>query len=35
MKLSQAGWFILLWVIGVVTLAIIAGIFRLLVQLAY
>ncbi|EHU2434070.1 DUF2474 family protein [Moraxella osloensis] len=35
MKLSQTGWFILLWVIGVVALAIIAGIFRLLVQLAY
>ncbi|ATR79755.1 MULTISPECIES: DUF2474 family protein [Moraxellaceae] len=35
MKLSQTGWFILLWVIGVVTLAVIAGIFRFLIQLAY
>ncbi|ENV33087.1 DUF2474 family protein [Acinetobacter gerneri] len=35
MKISQTGWFILLWLGGVLTLAIIAGFFRMLIQLAY
>ncbi|GAA5587971.1 hypothetical protein Acal01_03157 [Acinetobacter calcoaceticus] len=35
MRLSQTGWFILLWVAGVLTLGIVAGFFRFLIQLAY
>jgi len=35
MKLNQTGWFIVLWLGGFLSLAIIAGLFRLLVQLAY
>ncbi len=35
MKLKQAGWFIVLWLGGFLSLAIVAGLFRLLVQLAY
>ncbi|MEZ2775079.1 DUF2474 domain-containing protein [Acinetobacter pseudolwoffii] len=35
MKLNQAGWFIVLWVGGFLALALIAGIFRMLIQWAY
>lgn len=35
MKLSQTQWFILLWLAGFFALALIAGAFRFLVQLAY
>ncbi|WP_152598546.1 DUF2474 domain-containing protein [Acinetobacter thermotolerans] len=35
MKLNQAGWFILLWLGGFLTMVIIAGIFRFLLHLAY
>lgn len=35
MKLSQTQWFIVLWLVGFITLALIAGAFRMLVQLAY
>ena len=35
MKLNQAGWFIVLWLGGVLSLAIVAGFFRLLIQSAY
>lgn len=35
MKLSQTQWFIVLWLAGFITLALIAGAFRMLVQLAY
>ncbi|WP_288500123.1 DUF2474 domain-containing protein [uncultured Acinetobacter sp.] len=35
MKLSQTQWFILLWLGGFLTLAIIAGFFRMLFQWAY
>ena len=35
MKLNQAGWFVLLWLGGALTLALVAGLFRLLIQLAY
>ena len=34
MKLSQLQWFILLWLGGVFTLAIIAGFFRVLLHFA-
>ncbi|ATO18385.1 DUF2474 domain-containing protein [Acinetobacter sp. LoGeW2-3] len=35
MKLNRAGWFIVLWLAGFLTMAIIAGFFRFLLQLAY
>ncbi|NHB57465.1 DUF2474 domain-containing protein [Acinetobacter shaoyimingii] len=35
MKLSQAQWFILLWLAGFMALAVIAGFFRWLIQIAY
>lgn len=35
MKLSQTQWFIVLWLGGFFVLALIVGVFRLLVQLAY
>lgn len=35
MKLSQTQWFIVLWLVGFIALALIAGAFRMLVQLAY
>lgn len=35
MKLNQVGWFIVLWLGGVISLAIIAGMFKILLQLAY
>ena len=35
MKLNQLGWFIVLWLAGFLTLVLIAGIFRLLIQWAY
>lgn len=35
MKLSQIQWFVVLWLGGFLTLAIIAGFFRMLIQLAY
>ena len=35
MKLSQTQWFIMLWLAGFIALALIAGVFRMLVQLAY
>ncbi|WP_297424939.1 DUF2474 domain-containing protein [uncultured Acinetobacter sp.] len=35
MKLSQTQWFIVLWLAGFIALALIAGAFRMLVQLAY
>ncbi|ENV16113.1 MULTISPECIES: DUF2474 family protein [Acinetobacter] len=35
MKLSQTQWFVVLWLGGFLTLAIIAGFFRMLIQLAY
>ena len=35
MKLSQTQWFIMLWLAGFIALALIAGAFRMLVQLAY
>ena len=35
MKLSHTQWFIVLWVAGFLALAVIAGAFRFLVQLAY
>ncbi|MCM8513827.1 DUF2474 domain-containing protein [Acinetobacter bereziniae] len=35
MKLSQTQWFILLWLGGFLTLAIIAVFFRMLIQWAY
>lgn len=35
MKLSQTQWFIVLWLAGFIGLALIAGAFRMLVQLAY
>ncbi len=35
MKLSQTQWFILLWLAGFLALALIAGAFRFLIQLAY
>ena len=35
MKLSQTQWFIVLWLAGFIALALIAGAFRVLVQLAY
>lgn len=35
MKLNQVGWFIVLWLGGVLSLAIVAGFFRLLIQWAY
>ncbi|MFW2076680.1 DUF2474 domain-containing protein [Acinetobacter sp. ULE_I010] len=35
MKLSQNQWFIVLWLGGFITLAIIAGFFRMLIQWAY
>ncbi|WP_445115642.1 DUF2474 domain-containing protein [Acinetobacter sp. WZC-1] len=34
-KLSKTQWFILLWLAGFLGLAVIAGAFRLLIQLAY
>nr|WP_213067191.1 MULTISPECIES: DUF2474 family protein [unclassified Acinetobacter] len=35
LKLSQTQWFIILWLGGFLTLAVIAGFFRMLIQLAY
>lgn len=35
MKLNLTQWFILLWLAGFCGLAAIAGVFRLLLQLAY
>ena len=35
MKLNQLGWFIVLWLAGFITLVLIAGLFRLLIQWAY
>ncbi|MFV5492276.1 DUF2474 domain-containing protein [Acinetobacter sp. ASP199] len=35
MKLNRTGWFIVLWLAGFLTMAIIAGLFRFLLQLAY
>lgn len=35
MKLSQTQWFIVLWLCGFFALALVAGAFRLLIQLAY
>ncbi|MCH4248534.1 MAG: DUF2474 domain-containing protein [Acinetobacter populi] len=35
MKLSQRQWFIVLWLGGFLSLLIIAGIFRLILKLAY
>lgn len=35
MKLNQAGWFIVLWLGGFLALALVAGVFRMLIQLAY
>nr|WP_213071527.1 MULTISPECIES: DUF2474 family protein [Acinetobacter] len=35
LKLSQTQWFIVLWLGGFLTLAVIAGFFRMLIQLAY
>lgn len=35
MKLSQVQWFIVLWLGGFIALALIAGAFRLLIQLSY
>lgn len=35
MKLNQAGWFIVLWLGGFLALALVAGIFRMLIQWAY
>ncbi len=35
LKLSQTQWFIILWLGGFLTLAFIAGFFRMLIQLAY
>ena len=35
MKLYQTQWFVVLWLGGFLTLAIIAGFFRMLIQLAY
>ncbi|WOE30776.1 MULTISPECIES: DUF2474 domain-containing protein [unclassified Acinetobacter] len=35
MKLNAAGWCIVLWLGGVLSLALIAGLFRLLIQWAY
>lgn len=35
MKLSSTQWFILLWLLGFFGLAAIAGIFRVLLHLAY
>jgi hypothetical protein len=34
-KLSETQWFIVLWLGGFLTLAVIAGLFRMLIQLAY
>ena len=34
-KLTQNQWFILLWCVGFLSLLLIAGAFRLLLQLAY
>ncbi|MFV5494439.1 DUF2474 domain-containing protein [Acinetobacter towneri] len=35
MKLSQTQWFIVLWLGGFLSLLIVAGLFRLLIKLAY
>ncbi|MGB8697362.1 MULTISPECIES: DUF2474 domain-containing protein [Acinetobacter] len=35
MKLSQTQWFIVLWLGGFFALVLVAGAFRLLIQLAY
>nr|WP_193925009.1 DUF2474 family protein [Acinetobacter wuhouensis] len=35
LKLSQTQWFIILWLGGFLTLAVIAGFFRMLIQFAY
>lgn len=35
MKLSQTQWFVVLWLGGFLTLVLIAGFFRMLIQLAY
>ncbi|MFV5591797.1 DUF2474 family protein [Acinetobacter variabilis] len=34
-RLSPTAWFILLWCFGFLTLGLIAGLFRLLLNLAY
>ncbi|AXY56771.1 DUF2474 family protein [Acinetobacter chinensis] len=34
-KLSETQWFIVLWLGGFLALAVIAGLFRMLIQLAY
>ncbi len=34
-KLTQTQWFILLWLVGFLGLAVIAGLFRLLLYFAY
>ena len=35
MKLNQVAWSVVLWLGGVITLAIVAGFFRILIQWAY
>ncbi len=35
MKLSSTQWFILLWFVGFAGLAVIAGVFKLMMKLAY
>jgi hypothetical protein len=35
MKISELKWFVGLWLAGFLSLAVIAGLFRLLLQLAY
>ncbi|OTG80390.1 DUF2474 domain-containing protein [Acinetobacter sp. ANC 4648] len=34
-KLSETQWFIVLWLCGFLALLLIAGMFRMLIQLAY
>ncbi|MDV2468361.1 DUF2474 domain-containing protein [Acinetobacter chinensis] len=34
-KLSETQWFIVLWLGGFLALAVIAGLFRMLIRLAY
>lgn len=35
MKLSETQWFIVLWLLGFLALGLIAGLFRMLIQLSY
>lgn len=35
MKLSEKQWFAVLWLAGFFSLALVAGLFRVLIQLAY